>query len=286
MNLRSFVFFWSLSAVVLLPVRAQQPAGLELKPGDHIAIVGGAVADRMQHFGYLETLLHAQFPKNNLVVRNLAAAGDEVVIRHRSENFGSPDEWLTRVKADVVLAFFGFNESFKGYAGIEQFRKDLDQYLKDLRAKNYSGKGPPRVVLFSPIAAEKHQDANFPDPAARNAALSDYAAAMADVAKANGVQFVDLLKPSQELFAAAARRGRSLTANGIFLTEEGDKLLAPLLFKALFNQSPPGGNREKLRAAVNEKNAEWHARYRTIDGYNVYGGRSKLIFESGKGGPK
>ena len=27
-----------------------------------------------------------------------------------------------------------------------------------------------------------------------------------------------------------------------------------------------------------EKNAEWHARYRTIDGYNVYGGRSKLEF--------
>jgi glucose/arabinose dehydrogenase/azurin len=258
---------------------------LELRPGDHIALVGGALADRMQHFGYFETLLHSQYPQHNLVVRNLAAAGDEVALRHRSENFGTPDEWLARVKADVIFAFFGYNESFKGYAGLEKFRKDLDQYLKEVRSKNFSDKGPPRVVLFSPIASEKHQDPNVPDPTANNAALSDYAAAMADVARANGVQFVDLFKPSQELFATAAKRGRSLTVNGTYLTEEGDKLLAPLLFQSLLKQPAPG-NREKLRAAVNDKNAEWHARYRTIDGYNVYGGRSKLSFESGKGGPK
>src|SRR5439155_5908320 len=104
--------------------------------------------------------------------------------------------------------------------------------------------------------------------------------------RANGVQFVDLFKPSQELFAAAARRKRSLTANGVYLTEEGDRQLAPILFKALFQQDAPGKNLEKLRSAVNEKNAQWRARYRTIDGYNVYGGRSRLTYESGKGGPK
>ena len=37
---------------------------------------------------------------------------------------------------------------------------------------------------------------------------------------------------------------------------------------------------------MNEKNRQWHARYRTVDGYNVYGGRSKLAFHDGKGGPK
>ena len=35
---------------------------------------------------------------------------------------------------------------------------------------------------------------------------------------------------------------------------------------------------EKLRDVVNEKNAQWEARYRTIDGNNVYGGRSALAY--------
>jgi hypothetical protein len=35
---------------------------------------------------------------------------------------------------------------------------------------------------------------------------------------------------------------------------------------------------------VNEKNWQWHQRYRTVDGYNVYGGRSALAYQAGKGG--
>jgi hypothetical protein len=35
---------------------------------------------------------------------------------------------------------------------------------------------------------------------------------------------------------------------------------------------------ERIRAAVNEKNAQWEDRYRTIDGNNVYGGRSSLAY--------
>jgi glucose/arabinose dehydrogenase/azurin len=288
MNIRTFVFASCLLGVfALAPGLPAQPAPgkLQLKPGDHIALIGNALPDRMQHSGYFETFLQAQFPQHHLVVRNLAAAGDEVVIRHRSENFGTPDDWLNRTKADVIFAFFGFNESFKGYAGLEKFRGDLDKFLKDTLSKNYSGKGAPRIVLFSPIANEKHPDPNFPDPAPNNANLSDYTAAMAEVARANGVQFVDLFQPSRDLFAAA-KRNNPLTVNGAYLTEEGDRQLAPVLFRSLFGEAPPTGNLGKLRAAVNDKNAEWHARYRTIDGYNVYGGRSKLSYESGKGGPK
>jgi glucose/arabinose dehydrogenase/azurin/lysophospholipase L1-like esterase len=274
----------ALFSVVFL--HAQQPAKLELKPGERIALIGNALPDRMQHSGHFETLLHAQFPKHDLVVRNLAAAGDEVMKRSRSENFGSPDDWLTKVKADVIFAYFGFNESFKGYAGIEQFKAELGLFLKETKAKNYSGKGAPRIVLFSPIATEKHRDPNFPDPAANNTNLENYTAAMAEVAKANDVIFVDLFHPSQQLYTAAAQKGQSLTVNGLHLTEDGDKALAPVMFQGVFGQKAPEGNFEKLRAAINEKNAQWHARYRTVDGYNVYGGRSKLSYESPKGGPK
>jgi glucose/arabinose dehydrogenase len=266
-----------LSVAGWMPHRAGA-APLELKPGDHVCLIGNTLADRMQHDGWLETLLYAKYPKHDLVFRNLAVAGDEVALRHRSENFGSPDDWLTKTKADVILAFFGFNESFKGAAGLDRFKQDLDKFLKNTTAKNYSGKSAPRLVLFSPIANEKLNDPNQPDPAANNANLQLYTAAMAEVAKANGVPFVDLFSLSQRLYAQAAKQGQSLTFNTLHLTEAGDKALAQEIFPALLNEKPPAANLEKLRAAVLEKNAEWHARYRTVDGYNVYGGRSKLEF--------
>jgi len=276
--------FLLVAGAILAPLNA---APLELKPGDHIAILGNALPDRMQHHGWLETLIYAKFPENKLVFRNLAVAGDEVATWHRSENFGSRDEWLKQTEADVVFAFYGFNESFAGDAGIEKFKKELARFLEQTKANNFSGKGSPRLVLFSPIANEKLDDPNQPDPAANNENLRKYTAAMAEVARANGVPFVDLFSLSERLYAQAAKQKQSLTFNTFLLTEAGDKMLAPEIFQALFNEKAPSGKFDKLRAAILDKNAEWHARYRTVDGYNVYGGRSQLSFpKAGKGSEK
>ncbi|KAB2662032.1 MAG: dehydrogenase [Verrucomicrobia bacterium] len=260
------------------------PASFNLQPGDHVALVGGAVADRFQHTGYLEALVLARFPDHNLVFRNLAVAGDEVVTRHRSENFGSPEDWLRRTKADVILAFFGANEAAQGPVGIRKFRDDLDHYVKDVRSKDFSGRGNARLVLFSPAAEERHPDPNFPDPTPMNANRRLYAEAIAEVAKANDVPFVDLFSPSVDLYAAAVAKGQALTINGHLLGAEGDRQIANVIYKGLFGAPAPELNLEKLRAAINEKNAIWHSRYRTVDGYNVYGGRSALAYQPEKGG--
>jgi lysophospholipase L1-like esterase len=234
----------------------KKTSSLQLKPNDHIAIIGNALPDRMQHDGYFETLIAAKFPNHNLVIRNLSAAGDEVATWHRSQNFGTRDDWLDKVQANVVFAFYGFNESFKGDAGLPQFKSDLDNFLKGTLAKC-------RVVLFSPIAADH--------PKIDNATLRKYADAMESVARGNGVPFVDCFAPT---------RDKHLTINGMHLSEAGDKYLAPIMFESLFHEPAPAGDFEKLRLAINEKNAQWHARYRTVDGYNVYGGRSQLEFPS------
>ncbi|MBI3875312.1 MAG: dehydrogenase, partial [Verrucomicrobia bacterium] len=273
--------FLSAACVWLVAALSVNAALLELKSGDHIALLGGALPDRMQHHGSLETLITAKFPKHDLVFRNLAASADEVATWHRSENFGTRDQWLERVKADVIFAFYGFNESFKGEAGLEKFKGDLDKFIKETKTKNYSGKGAPRLVIFSPIANEKLDDANMPDPKANNERLKLYTAAMAEVAKANDVPFVDLFAISQDHFAQAAKKKQPLTINTFLLNEAGDKAIAPDAFRALFGETAPGGKLEKLNAAINEKNAEWHHRYRTVDGYNVYGGRSGLAFQPG-----
>src|SRR5438552_18523513 len=98
---------------------------LELQKDDRICIIGNTLADRMQHSGWLESLIYTKFPKHDLVFRNLGFSGDELTVRMRSEDFGSPDEWLKYEQADVIFAMFGFNESLPGQAGLAKFRADL-----------------------------------------------------------------------------------------------------------------------------------------------------------------
>ncbi len=257
-------------------------ATLELRQGDHICLVGNTLADRMQHDGWLETYLHSRFPKHDLVFRNLGFSGDEVTLRLRSANFGSPDHWLGFTKADVIFAFFGYNESFAGAAGLDKFKKDLDDFVKKTRAQKYNGKSAPRLVLFSPIAHENVRDRNLPDGGENNMRLELYTAAMADVARTNKVPFVNLHKLSLDLYAKAAK---PLTFNGIHVTEPGNRLLAGAIDQALFAGDPPprdAGTLEKIRRAVLERNFYWFNRYRTVDGYSIYGGRADLRFVGGQ----
>ncbi len=264
-----------------LALHAEAPAKVELKKDGHIAIVGNALADRMLHDGTLEAFIHKAHPQDDISIRNLGFAADEITSHMRSDAVPTTDTFLEMAKADVVLAFWGFNESFKGYEGLEKFKADLDKYLKDMKAKNYSGNGAPQLVLFSPIAQEKMPDPNFPDPTANNTNLQNYAAAMAEVAKTNDVQFVDLFTASQQLYKSAKQ---PLTHNGIHLTVAGYQALAPVIYQAVFAAQPPAADAvlEKIRAAVQVKNEMWLSRYRTVDQYNIFGGRSTIGYVSGK----
>src|SRR5215213_9476827 len=135
-----------LAIIWMAPVRGQTVPRLQLQPKDHIVIVGNALAERMQYDGWLETMLHARFPRHELVVRNLGFSGDDVTTRLRSKNFGSPDEWLsgkaapvggyqdnrldgTNTKADVIFAFFGYNESYAGQDGLAAFQQQLGDWI-------------------------------------------------------------------------------------------------------------------------------------------------------------
>ena len=80
-------------------------------------------------------VIQTRFPGSSSTFRNLGFSGDEVATRLRSKNFGTPDEWLSanpapiggytenrfagiETKADVIFAFFGYNESYAGEAGL------------------------------------------------------------------------------------------------------------------------------------------------------------------------
>ena len=67
-----------LTVLLLLPPAVSPAAQLVIEEGDHICIIGGGVADAMQHTGWLEVMLQSRFPESRLTIRNLAVDGDEV----------------------------------------------------------------------------------------------------------------------------------------------------------------------------------------------------------------
>src|SRR5690606_17481892 len=184
-----FLFAWVAALSVAWGVLAHETCAQELKlqKGDHISLIGNALAERMQHDGWLETLIQAQFPDLELSFRNLGFSGDELTERLRSANFGSPDDWLKRTETDVVFAFFGYNESFAGEAGLAKFIKDLENFVQHTLAQKYDGQNPARLVLFSPIGFENLKTPNLPDGQEHNARLKLYTQAMAEVAKKHNV---------------------------------------------------------------------------------------------------
>lgn len=269
-----------LAAWRLVNAGGNTPA-LELRPGDHISILGNTLADRMQHYGWLETLFHNRFPNHKLSFRNLGFSGDELTVRFRSANFGSPDDWLTKTKADVVLGFFGYNESFAGDQGLEKFKSDLQTFIKNTLNQKYNGQSPPRLVLFSPIAHEDLKDRNLSDGSENNQRLAKYTAAMAEVARANRVPFVDLFHPTQNAYAKSKQ---PLTINGVHLNGLGNQQVARIIDQALFGQVTQAdpAHLEKIREAVLDANHHWFNRYRTVDGYSIFGGRAALKFVAGQ----
>ena len=143
-----------LLSLALTPFVGSQAEPLVLDKDDHICLIGNTLPERMQHFGYFETLLHARFSGHQFVVRNLGFSADELGLRSRSLNFGDANHHLTKEKADVILAFFGLNESFDGEDGLERFAAQLDSFIKDTLGKKYNGKTAPRLAIVSPIAYE------------------------------------------------------------------------------------------------------------------------------------
>ncbi|MDZ4860924.1 MAG: PVC-type heme-binding CxxCH protein [Candidatus Hydrogenedentes bacterium] len=247
-------------------------AQVSFEKNDHIVFIGNALPDRMQHDGFLESYLQLANPDKQLVIRNMGFTGDEVAHRPREESFPSPDEYLTLVKANVVFAFFGYNETFA--RNPEKFKSDLAAFIDETLAKKYDGKSTPRIVLFSPIAHENLETRNFPDGGENNLWLSIYTDAMARVAQEKKVSFVDLFTASKALYE---KNSVPLTINGVHLNAEGNQQIALAIMAAL-GQTAKDEQIETVRAAVLDKNWCWFNRYRATDGNDVFGNRSVLKF--------
>ena len=268
--------------------RADHPP-LSLQPGEHVVFVGNGLAARMQHQGHLETAIHQRFPSHRLVVRNMADAGNTPGFRPHSgrpnpyrfpgaETFRKPlnqakdrwgsghagfgtypttDQWLDRLKADVIIGFFGYNESFDGEEGVENFKAELAGWIRHMRSSTYHEGQSPRVALVSPIAFEDLSATHHtPNGRSINERLALYTRAMEGIATAERVPFVDVFASSQRWFTSS---DSALTLDGFQLNEKGNRLLAHQVAETLFGaQAPHNRDMEGVREAVMEKNWMWH----------------------------
>lgn len=268
-------------------VLAAEPV-LELQHGEKVVLIGNSFAERLQYFNNFETELQHRHAGKQLVVRNLGWAGDTITLRLRSKDFPDHGHTLLHHQPDVILACFGFNESFAGAAGVAQFETDLAKFLTDLKSlkypvstiergstEAYQQDGPgeatktPRIVLVSPIANENVASGKVQAADRNNENIALYTAAMAQVAAANDVSFVDLFAPSRELMAADG----DLTINGCHLNATGDAAVSRLLNSALFGPANIPADLSALHAEVSEKNQQFFYDYRAVNGYYIYGGR-------------
>ena len=265
--------------------------------GESIVLIGNGLGERMVDHGHFETELQLRYPGQHLVIRNLCKPGDtpgfrphpsrksqwafpgaekfrpEYAIHKGQGHFPTPDEWLTDLKADTIFAFFGYNESFDGEAGLDAFRGELKAFIEHTKSRKYNGKSAPRLVLISPIAFEDlSATGDWPDGQSENANLALYRDAMAEVASAAGVPFVDLFGPTREILQG----GTSLTRNGFLPHDAGYAKLAPILADRIYGrQTANSTHRDRVLAAVLEKNWFWFNDYRMLNGVHVHGRRYK-----------
>src|SRR3982751_6359081 len=138
------VAFFAIVIVTAIGCRSKQDnAFITLKKGAHIILVGNNLGSRMMNYDYFETELQLRYPDSFLYVRNMCDGGNtpgfrphsgrpspwafpgaekfQTELARNSDSQGfyeTPDQWTTNHKADIILAFFGYNESFQGKEGL------------------------------------------------------------------------------------------------------------------------------------------------------------------------
>ncbi len=263
-------------AVLFIVATISSKADFPFENGDRICYIGSGLADRMQHDGWLETLLQSRLSDKQLVFRNLGFTGDTIFSQPRNKGFTPTETYLAHCEADVLFVFFGFNESFAGGEKLPVFKRRYTEMIESYQALKPNGATAVRLVLFSPIAHEDLNDSNLPDGSENNARIAQYAEVIGEIAASKSLPFVDLFSATQSLYQT---NSEPLTINGVHLNEEGNRQVAEVIAQALLGKRTRAtGSLEPLRTAVLDKNWHWFNRFRATDGNDVWGGRSTLTF--------
>jgi hypothetical protein len=284
-----------LTALLCLQVCLSGFAKIELMENYKISFVGSGMGSRMVHYGHFETEIFLRYPNHNLTIRNLCDEGNTPGFRpHPSReqegqyafpgarelihknlqadtkpkgHFPTPDQWLSDLKTDVILCFFGFNSSFDGPKQLNRFKKELDAFLKHTKDSVY-GSSSPKVALISPTAVQAISGVTNGKYQNRNLKL--YMNGMKEVALKNKILFVDAYTPSLKWY----KEGKPLSIDGALFNNDTVTKTANFsdaqLFKSISHKEKP---KQELHQAVMDKNFYWLNDFKVPNGVHVYGRR-------------
>ena len=250
---------------------------IALQKDHHISLIGAGMGSRMVHYGHFETEMQLRFPHHRLVIRNMCDEGNTPGFRptqvglkknslHSPEQkfgtsrflaksspagfFENPDQWLTRLQTDIILAFFGFNSSFSGPDGLEAFKRSYLTLSITRYASVTMGIAATDGINFS--TARAHPRCNHwriskckPQDLHRSYAC--------DCQKEED-HFVDAYHPSHSWY----KDGNRHTIDGALLNDLGNQKLAKLLCDQIFGRGNPDEERRSaVHDAVMDKNFYW-----------------------------
>jgi putative heme-binding domain-containing protein len=242
--MRPLVFALSLFVFTAVATRAAEP--FEIKEGDRVLLLGDALLERENTYGYLETRMQEQFPDRHFTVRNLSWSGETPRGWSRA-SFDSPDKGFERLKEDIAkvkptVVFLGFGmaaslQELTDRSGDITLNPDPTRYgaepMSAARFKKELGElmdaigKDVRFVLLSPIRHEdlRKMKPGLPDPTEHNKLLEQYSLAIEELTKERGARFVDLEKgrwfTRQVVRPDGSHLGPYATDNGIHLHGDG-----------------------------------------------------------------
>ena len=260
--------------------------GSNSRPGDHIAIIGNTLADRMQHVGWLRdaapqplSRARAGRPQPRLLRRRADRAAALGRLRHarRAADGGQGRRDLRLLRLQRIV-----RRRRKGWPSSSS---DLDAFIKHTLGQKYNGKSPPRLVLFSPIAHEDLHDRNLPDGKENNAAArAVHGGDGRSRRRTTACRSSICSRPRWQLYAqidAAAddqRRSSERAAATGSWPRSSTRRCSP---------AAAAGTRRRrswrsCARRCSTRTSTWFDRYRTTDGYSIYGGRADLKFVDGQ----
>ncbi|TMM58584.1 dehydrogenase [Maribacter algarum] len=300
-NINRIATKWFLTIGILILVAScgeKDSNKLPIQKDSHIVLIGNNLASRMLNFGHFETEMHLRYPDSTLFIRNMADPANTPGFRpHSSRNspwafpgaekfqtelanksgsighFPTEDEWLTDLKADVIIAFFGYSESFEGEAGLQNYKNELHAFIEHTKSQKYNSVEAPQLALVSPIAFEDLSvKMDLPDGKKENKNLGLYTQAMKEVAAKDSVLFVDAFDTTTKWFASESE---DLTADGFQLNDLGYQKFGKFLADAVFGETDEEAaeNRKLVHEAVMEKNWFWHNEIKLPNGVHAWGRR-------------
>lgn len=271
---------------------------VKIQKDSRIVLIGNNLGSRMMEYGDFDTELQTRFPDFNLFIRNICSPGNTPGFRpHPSRNspwafpgaekfnpefdintgseghFPTEDEWLIELKPDVILGFFGYNESFRGPEGIEDFKGEIAAFIDHTKSQDYNGGKGTTLVLISPIAFEDLTDKfDLPDGKEFNKNIQLYAAAMQQVAKDKNVPFLDVFDITQKWYEQSSDY---LTIDGSQLSEKAYEKFADYLVSSIFGkgEGKASSHKAEIKKAVLEKDWIWTQDFKIPNGVHAYGRR-------------